>query len=49
MKLVKHKKLLAIRTKRNRNRRYIRLQNSISTSRRSIIRARLKAELKKAS
>ena len=29
MNLVKHKKLLAIRTKRNRKRRYIRLQNRI--------------------
>ena len=42
MKLVKHKKLLAIRKKRNKKRDNIRLQTSHSTSRRSILRARLK-------
>ena len=49
MKAVKHKKLLAIRKKRNKKRRNIKLQNSHSTSRRSILRATLKARLKEAS
>ena len=42
MKLVKHKKLLAIRKKRNKKRANIRLQTSHSTSRRSILRAKFK-------
>ncbi len=42
MKAVKHKKLLATRTKRNKKRRDIRLQTSHSTSRRSILRAKFK-------
>ena len=42
MKLVKHKKLLAIRKKRNKKRANIKLQTSHSTSRRSIIRASFK-------
>ena len=42
MKAVKHKKILATRTKRNKKRRDIRLQTSHSTSRRSILRTKFK-------
>ena len=49
MKLIKHKKLLAIRKKRNKKRANIKLENSISVSRKAIARASVRARLKEAS
>ena len=42
MKAVKHKKLLAARTKRNKKRKNTKLQTSHSTSRKAVVRARFK-------